>query len=223
MLATTNQNKLSASSLSAPHGAILNCDQIVTVADRAQPFLVGPHQDQPSLIERSAEGSGCCLVWDQQGTIVAVGHQDSVLEQLSGQFTWLQSWSQLATTIDGAGCSLVPGLIDSHTHPIWAGDRVAEFDAKLRGATYLDIHNQGGGIHYTVEQTRKASEDTLLASFLERVACMNACGTTVVECKTGYGLNTETELKMLRVIQRARKETRTDLVATFLGAHAVPR
>ncbi len=114
-------------------------------------------------------------------------------------------------------------LIDSHSHPVFAGDRCFEFDEKSRGASYLDIHKKGGGIHFTVSQTKLVSENDLLKIFLSRLENMLLSGTTLVECKTGYGLDLETEIKLLNVIERAKNLTQLDLVTTFLGAHAIPR
>lgn len=203
--------------------AIVNCDQIVTVSSNGDLLKVGPEQDRVDMIERRAQSNvGCAIVFGQGGEIVSVGHDDEVLRELSIKFGVI-SFNDIGQVIDGVGCSLIPGLIDAHSHPVWAGDRVNEFDLKLRGASYLEIHNQGGGIHYTVEQTRNASEDHLLGTLLQRVERATSCGTTVLECKTGYGLDLDSELKMLRVIERARHCTRTELVSTFLGAHSVPK
>lgn len=94
---------------------------------------------------------------------------------------------------------------------------------QLAGATYMDIHQAGGGINFTVERTRQASEEELFCSFQQRLQCMMRAGTTLVECKSGYGLNLETELKMLRVIERARREGRVGISATYCGAHSVPK
>lgn len=87
----------------------------------------------------------------------------------------------------------------------------------------MDIHQAGGGIHFTVERTRQASEEELLGAFRQRLQCMLRAGTTLVECKSGYGLNLETELKMLRVIERARRELDIGISATYCGAHSVPK
>lgn len=202
--------------------AIVNCEQIVTVSSNGDLLRVGPEQDRVDLIERrTSDNVGCSIVFGAQGQIVAVGHDDRVREELKTKYA--ANTEDIEDVIDGKGCSLIPGLIDAHSHPVWAGDRVNEFDMKLRGATYLEIHNKGGGIHFTVEHTKRATEDQLLKDFLERVQQMVTCGTTVLECKTGYGMDFETELKMLRVIKRARPLTNADLVTTFLGAHSVPK
>ncbi|MGH0165488.1 UNVERIFIED_CONTAM: hypothetical protein FKN15_051623 [Acipenser sinensis] len=120
-------------------------------------------------------------------------------------------------------CDVVSGLIDAHTHPVWAGDRVHEFAMKLAGATYMEVHQAGGGIHFTVEHTRQASEAELLASLKQRLLRMLRTGTTLVECKSGYGLELDTEVKMLSVIERARKDLPIGISSTYCGAHSVPK
>ncbi|GFN74919.1 imidazolonepropionase [Plakobranchus ocellatus] len=118
---------------------------------------------------------------------------------------------------------MLTGLVDAHTHPVWAGDRVHEFAMKLAGATYMDIHQMGGGIHFTVNNTCSANEETLLSSLLTRLRQMNQSGTTLVECKSGYGLDLENEVKMLRVIEQARTRVPLEISSTYCGAHAVPK
>lgn len=124
--------------------------------------------------------------------------------------------------IDGRALSVVPGFVDGHTHAIYGGDRREELRRRLGGATYAEIAAQGGGIVSTVAATRAASEEDLAASARGRLAEMLACGTTTAEIKSGYGLNLETELKMLRAIRRLAAEQPIDLVATFMGAHEIP-
>ena len=124
--------------------------------------------------------------------------------------------------IDGRGRSLVPGFVDPHTHVVFAGDRRAELRQRLAGATYAGIAAAGGGILGTVTATRAASEAELAAATAARLGEMLAAGTTTCEAKTGYGLDTETELKMLRVIAQLNARQPVELVPTFLGAHEVP-
>ena len=124
--------------------------------------------------------------------------------------------------LDAAGCVVMPGFVDPHTHLIWAGDRAAEFEQRLQGATYLEILAAGGGILSTVRATRAASIETLLAETRPRLRTMLAHGTTTAEAKTGYGLETVTELKLLRALILLDEEGPLDLAFTFLGAHAVP-
>ncbi|HEY7476143.1 MAG TPA: imidazolonepropionase [Vicinamibacterales bacterium] len=124
--------------------------------------------------------------------------------------------------IDGRGRSLVPGFVDAHTHVVFAGDRRDELRRRLAGATYADIAAAGGGILSTVRATREASAEALAAATRARLAEMLAAGTTTCEAKSGYGLETEAELRMLRVIQRLNGEQPVELAATFMGAHEVP-
>ncbi|XP_061663967.1 probable imidazolonepropionase isoform X2 [Syngnathoides biaculeatus] len=118
---------------------------------------------------------------------------------------------------------MTTGLVDAHTHPIWAGDRVHEFAMKLAGATYMDVHRAGGGIHFTVERTRAASAGELLASLSGRLERAWRAGTTLVEVKSGYGLDLAAELKMLEVMEEARRALPINISSTYCGAHAVPR
>ena len=94
---------------------------------------------------------------------------------------------------------------------------------QLAGATYMEVHQAGGGIHFTVKKTQDASEEELFSSLKQRLQAMQKSGTTLVECKSGYGLETETEMKMLKVIERARQSLPIAISSTFLGAHSVPR
>ena len=127
-----------------------------------------------------------------------------------------------AVRIDARGCTVVPGFVDAHTHVVFAGDRRQELHRRLAGATYAEIAAGGGGIVRTVEATRRASEDELVAATRTRLDEMLACGTTTAEAKSGYGLTTESELRQLRVIRRLDAEHPIDLVPTFMGAHELP-
>ena len=124
--------------------------------------------------------------------------------------------------IDGRGRSLVPGFVDAHTHVVFAGDRRDELQRRLGGATYADIAAAGGGILSTVRATRAATVDELAAATRGRLAEMLASGTTTCEAKSGYGLEVESEVRMLEVIQRLAAAQPMELVATFMGAHEVP-
>ena len=126
-------------------------------------------------------------------------------------------------TVDASGRAVIPGFVDSHTHALFAGDRSDEFAAKLRGKTYQEILAEGGGIHRTVEAVREASRETLLDNLLAELDVLLAHGTTTVEVKSGYGLDLDIELLMLDVIAEADDRHPVDVVATFMGAHAVPR
>jgi imidazolonepropionase len=126
------------------------------------------------------------------------------------------------TLIDGRGHSLVPGFVDAHTHVLFAGDRRSEMRRRLAGATYADIAAGGGGILSTMHATRSASEAQLVEATRPRLAEMLAAGTTTCEVKSGYGLDVETERRMLSAITQLGREQPIDLVATFMGAHEVP-
>jgi imidazolonepropionase len=120
------------------------------------------------------------------------------------------------------GYTIVPGLVDPHTHAVWAGDRVDEFERRLRGESYLEIMAAGGGIVSTTKAVRGASVEKLVEESRPRLEAMLRLGTTTAEIKTGYGLETAAEMRMLEAIEVLQKEQPLDLVPTFLGAHAIP-
>jgi imidazolonepropionase len=124
--------------------------------------------------------------------------------------------------LDASGFVVMPGFVDPHTHVVWSGDRAAEFEMKMAGAKYLDILAAGGGIISTVRRTREASIETLMDETRPRLARMFAHGTTTAEAKTGYGLESEAELRMLQAILALDAAGPLELAPTFLGAHAIP-
>jgi len=126
-------------------------------------------------------------------------------------------------TIDASGKTVLPGFVDPHTHIVFSGSREFELDMKLKGYSYMDILNKGGGIFYTVEKTRKASEEQLISESKKRLDNMLSYGTTTCEAKSGYGLDLETEMKILKVQDKLNKSHDVDIVSTFLGAHAIPK
>jgi len=126
------------------------------------------------------------------------------------------------TVFDAGNRVVLPGFVDCHTHALYAGDRMAEHALKLQGATYEDLARAGGGIHATVKAVRTASEQQLVIETLPRLKALQAEGVTTIEIKSGYGLDMENELKMLRAIRLLRLQLDMDIVPTFLGAHAVP-
>lgn len=127
-----------------------------------------------------------------------------------------------AVRVNCGGRSVVPGFIDAHTHAVFAGDRVEEFEMKLQGATYQEILASGGGILRTVKLTREAPRTEILKQFMGRLSRMLEHGTTTVEVKTGYGLDLETERKLLDVIEMAQERHPIDIIPTLMAAHAVP-
>lgn len=124
--------------------------------------------------------------------------------------------------LDASNCVVMPGFVDPHTHLVWSGNRAAEFEMRLQGKTYLEIMAAGGGIVSTVRQTRQATTDQLIEETRPRIQSMFEHGTTTAEAKTGYGLETKTELKILEAILKLDAVVPLDLVPTFLGAHAIP-
>ncbi|PZQ62282.1 MAG: imidazolonepropionase, partial [Phenylobacterium zucineum] len=151
--------------------------------------------------------------------------EDGVVASLDGRIAYAGPAAdapafQAAETVDCEGRWITPGLIDPHTHLVHAGDRAHEFELRLRGATYEEIARAGGGIASTVTKTRAASEAELTAAARPRLEALVAEGVTTVEIKSGYGLSTADELKMLRAA-RALGD-RATIATTFLGAHALP-
>jgi imidazolonepropionase len=128
-----------------------------------------------------------------------------------------------AEVVDVGGHVVLPGFVDAHTHLVFAGSRLDDFERRVRGETYEQIAKAGGGIWSTVEKTRAASAVDLLARGEKHAQWFLRCGTTTVEAKSGYGLTLEDELKILRVMRRLNEETPLEIVPTFLGAHTVPR
>nr|MBN1228569.1 imidazolonepropionase [Anaerolineae bacterium] len=126
------------------------------------------------------------------------------------------------TLIDAEGMAVIPGFVDPHTHLLWVGDRAAEFEMRIGGATYMQIMAAGGGINNTVRHVRAAPVEQLIAETRPRLDRILQLGSTTVEIKTGYGLDTESEIRSLEAICRLDAEHPVDIVPTFLGAHAVP-
>lgn len=129
---------------------------------------------------------------------------------------------QADTTINATNKTVLPGFIDPHTHVVFSGTREFELTMKLQGYSYMDILQKGGGIYYTVEKTRQASKDQLISESMKRLDTMLKHGTTTIEAKTGYGLNLETEMKILEVQHALDHQHPIDITHTFLGAHATP-
>jgi len=155
--------------------------------------------------------------------------RDAALAIKDGRIAWIGTRQELdtlqwsaATVTQADGLWITPGLVECHTHLVHGGDRSNEFAARLRGATYEEISRAGGGIVSTMRATRAASEDQLLDQSLPRAQALAAEGVTTLEIKSGYGLDLDNELKMLRVAQRIGELTGLTVIKTFLGAHALP-
>ena len=177
-------------------GLLLDC-RLATLADNGLPY---------GAVENAALG------W-KDGHIVFAAPQS----ELPGNA------DALAAHVESVGNAwITPGLIDCHTHLVFAGNRAAEFEMRLNGASYEDIARAGGGIVSTVAKTRAASEDVLLAASLPRARALVADGVTTIEIKSGYGLDLDSETRMLRVARRIGEQLGVDIRTTFLGAHAVP-
>ncbi len=151
----------------------------------------------------------------------------SSLAAKDGRIAWVGPLADLpdlepAETIDLDGRWVTPGLIDCHTHLVYAGDRAGEFERRLEGASYAEIARAGGGIVATVRATRAASEEELVAQSRRRLDALMAEGVTTVEIKSGYGLDAGSEVKMLRAARRLGREARVTVATSFLGAHALP-
>ncbi|MED5593785.1 imidazolonepropionase [Janthinobacterium sp. P210006] len=151
---------------------------------------------------------------------------DAAIAVKDGRIAWFGPGDELpasgAVLHDGQGCWLTPGLIDCHTHIVHAGNRSDEFEARLNGASYEEISRAGGGIMSTVRATRAASDDELLRQSLPRVLALLAEGVTTLEIKSGYGLDADSEAKMLRVARQIGQTLPVSVRTTFLGAHALP-
>lgn len=150
----------------------------------------------------------------EDGLLAAIGPEKEVLDRVAG--------GQLCQEVDLEGMCVIPGLVDPHTHMCFVGTREREFQMRCEGTSYLEILAAGGGILSTVQRVRQAREEELLAETTGRMRKAMAMGTTTLEVKSGYGLNIQDELKMLRVIDRGARLAGADVSPTFLGAHAIP-
>ena len=184
--------------------ALLNASQLVTLAGPKRP-RVGKELSELGIIHDAG-------VLIRDGKIDIVGPSDEILKKSKG-----------ADVIDLGWRVASPGFVDAHTHLVFGGNRLDDFERRGRGETYEQIAKAGGGSWSTVEKTRAASEDELFTTAKKRLEWFLNCGTTTIEAKSGYGLTLEDELKILRVMQRLNDATRPEIVPTFLGAHAVPR
>jgi imidazolonepropionase len=187
--------------------AVINCSQLVTLSGPARP-RVGAELRELSIIP-----GGAMLVVDDR--IERVGSRAEI--ELSIQNSFADS-----ELIDAGGRVVMPGFVDAHTHPVFAGTRAGEFEERAAGATYQEIAARGGGIQSTVNATRAATIDQLVVAGRRYSEWFLRTGTTTVEAKSGYGLSLADELKILRAIKQLDQETALRYVPTFLGAHSIP-
>lgn len=185
--------------------AVVNVGQLVTLAGPDRP-RVGAEMRELGLFRDA-------VMVVEDGRVVACGSYTELREQIDPN----------TEVIDAAGCLVTPGFVDAHTHLVFAGNRANEFEKRIGGATYQEIAATGGGIQSTVALTRAASENELLTQTRRHRDWMLRGGTTTLEAKSGYGLNRETELRMLRVLARLAEEGPVRIVPTLLAAHTVPR
>jgi imidazolonepropionase len=184
--------------------AIINCSQVVTLAGPARP-RVGAEMRQLGVV-----APGALLIRGPR--IERIGSTDEIEQLIDGE----------CEVVDAGRRIVLPGFVDAHTHPVFAGTRVDEFEQRIKGATYQEIAARGGGIQSTVNRTRAATLDDLVAAGKRYAAWFLQGGTTTIEAKSGYGLSREDELKLLRAIKRLDQETPLRYVPTFLGAHSIP-
>ncbi|MDR3701862.1 MAG: imidazolonepropionase [Candidatus Sulfopaludibacter sp.] len=187
-----------------PDLAVLNISQLVTVAGSPRPRTCG------ELRELGLIPDGALLV--RQGKLVAVGTRARIEPLLAGD----------CEVVDAGGRIVLPGFVDAHTHPVFAGNRADEYELRAAGVSYREIASHGGGIRSTVRRTREATESGLLAAARKYQEWFLRGGTTTIEAKSGYGLSLEAELKILRVIRQMDVQGPLRCVPTFLGAHEVP-
>lgn len=186
--------------------AVLNCNQLVTCR--------GPIPKRKSdLKDIGLLKNGCIASY--KGKIVFVGDEEAYHREVE--------LTDDGICVDSRGRIGLPGFVDPHTHLPFAGSREEEFNLRVQGYTYQQLAEQGLGIQTTVNATRQASEEELLALCLSRLDSMLVHGTTTVEAKSGYGLNKKDELKQLRVLKKANAMHPVDIVSTFMGAHEVPK
>lgn len=179
-------------------------------ADGPHPGRAGPPARIDAVLDIVTDGAVAIV----DGEVAVAGDRAAVTAEYPP--------NEADRTVDAGGGVVLPGFIDAHTHAVFAGDRADEFAAKLRGKSYQEIMAAGGGIPRTVQAVRRTSEDALADRLRGHLDAMLAHGSTTVEVKSGYGLDVETELKLLAAIDRAANTHPVRLVPTFLGAHATP-
>jgi imidazolonepropionase len=182
--------------------------QLITLKGTSEQPVTGKAMSDLHIIEDGA-------VWMEDGFIQMVDTDENVT-------AFYRDRLHEALVIDATGKVVTPGLIDAHTHLVFAGSRENEYEMRLAGKTYMEIMNAGGGIHNSTRATQAASEDELYELACKRLNRFLQYGVTTLEAKSGYGLTLEHEMKQLRVAKRLNDNHPIDIVSTFMGAHAVP-
>jgi imidazolonepropionase len=188
---------------------IRNASQLVTLQGSSAAPLVKGAMSELGIIENGS-------VWIENGVIQAVGKDEELAQKYAARLGE-------AEVVDASGKLVTPGLVDPHTHLVFAGSRENEFNMRLQGATYMEIMNSGGGIYATTGRTQAATHEELFQESYERLNQFLRHGVTTVEAKSGYGMEWETELKQLEVAKQLNDMHVIDVVSTFMGAHAVPK
>jgi imidazolonepropionase len=189
---------------------LVNIGQLLTLRSAADGPRRGASLSELGVIENAAV---LCL----GGKIVSVGGTKDALRD-----PWLKKNRKKVTEIDCGGRVVLPGFVDSHTHPVFTHPRLVDFEKRISGASYEEIAEAGGGIRSSIEGVRRANKAALAEKVLDALLDLANHGTTTVEAKSGYGLSLESELKSLQSIRAAAKQWPGTVVPTFLGAHAVP-
>lgn len=191
--------------------------QFMLIANANEVITMAGHTAQPAKKDAMSEIGLLknASVWIEHGQIVDVGTDKDIRQKYQAKL-------HRAEIIDASGKIVTPGLIDPHTHLVYAGSREHEYVMRLQGKTYMDIMNAGGGIHATTRATQQATHEELYQAAKQRLNTFALHGVTTVEAKSGYGLTLKDELKQLEVAQQLHEDHPLDIVSTFMGAHAVP-
>jgi imidazolonepropionase len=183
---------------------IINANELLTLSGSSEKPRIGHQMRELSIIYKGALAV-------KEGKILAVGKTSEIMKSYYSE-----------RVINAIHKTVLPGFVDAHTHIVFAGFREEEFQMRIEGASYMEILSAGGGILRTVKETRKASFDKLLNLTLQTLDIMLEHGTTTLEAKSGYGLTTNEEIKILEVIRQANQLHKVDVIPTFLGAHTFP-
>ncbi|MEO4054407.1 imidazolonepropionase [Solibacillus sp. CAU 1738] len=187
---------------------IQNAAQLITLASDRKGPRVKEQMSELAIIEGGS-------MWIEDGVIQQVGTMQELIKTCMPR-------AHEAQIVDATGKIITPGLIDPHTHIVFGGSREFEFEMRIEGKSYMEIMNAGGGIHATMRKTREMSEEQIYNETAYRLDSFLKHGVTTLESKSGYGLNVETELKQLRIMQRLNNKHPIEIIPTFMGAHAVP-